>query len=296
MRHASLALGAVLVLAGCNLMKPGVPNSGTPEVAKPQASPTAEALVKYLNDNANRIQSIDCGDLDLDAKQGIEAVSLNGWMVCQKPRNFRMGAKLVGSQAVDMGSNNDEFWWWISKGDPYLFHCSYSDLQNNKARMPFPFQPEWMMAALGMGEYGPAANYTVNVTQKTYELAEQVRSPNGGLVRKVTVFNRQPFYVSAHVLQDEKNKVVCAAYITAVQTDAGTGAVLPKQVKIECPQEKMELTMTLRKPTVNQPIDQQRTARLFTRPQLNGVPTFDLAHGPEQGQALRRTGATETPR
>src|SRR5436190_212233 len=111
MRYVSLALalGVTLVLASCdprwqNLHNPTPP----PATPRPGDTPSAAALVSYLNDNARRVQSVDCRDLDLDAKQKLQSIGLSGWMVCQKPRNFRMGANVTGKQVVDMGSNDRE--------------------------------------------------------------------------------------------------------------------------------------------------------------------------------------------
>lgn len=296
MRHARLTLAALLLLTGCNQITPirGGGGGGQQVKTPPATQPTAKDLCDYLNANAARVQSIDCGELHLDAKQKLEGGSLMGWMVCDKPRNFRMGAKLVGSQAVDMGSNNQEFWWWISKGDPFLFHCSYQDLGTGQVRMPFPFQPEWIMEALGMAEYGPPENYTVNATPTAVELIQQTKASNGQQVRKITVFSRAPArenvpQISAHILQDANGKEICTARITEVQSVGGV--TIPKKLVINWPQESMELKMMLKDVKVNQPPDAQRQARLFTRPQLQGVATYDLARGPDPQQALRRTGA-----
>lgn len=305
MRHAPITLALLLVIIGCNQFRPFHNGGGIdPPPQKLASQPTAESLVNYLNDNARRLQSVDCGDLTIDAHAGSEGVTLvDCWMVCSKPRNFRMTAKILGSQGVDMGSNDSEFWWWISKSEPpYLFHCSYEDFGKKQVPMPFPFQPEWIMEGLGMAEYGPPEKYTVNATQNTVELVEQTTTPQGAQVRKVTVFSRTPPrtatapVVTAHLLQDANGKIICGAYITEVQRDANSGAVLPKKLRLEWPQQRMELKMTLNKATVNRPIDQQRTARLFTRPQMQGVQTYDLASVRDPGQAVRRTGGEEPRR
>src|SRR5262249_29185997 len=147
--------------AGCSSMNRSVavrPN--TTPVAASTRTPTTTELVEYLNRNGKQIQSLECQDLDLDCKQRNQPVGLRGKMTCAKPRNFRMGASVVGSEGVALGSNAQEFWYWISKADPpYLFHCSYTDLARGQVNMPFPFQPEWVMEALGMGDYGRPENY-----------------------------------------------------------------------------------------------------------------------------------------
>lgn len=305
MRHARLALGGLLLLlVGCNPLRPG-PKPEDQQAIRSQATPTAESLVTYLIANAKLIQSVDCGELFIDAHAGSEGVSLvDCWMVCQKPRNFRMTAKILGSNGVDMGSNENEFWWWISKSDPAgLFHCSYEDMATKQVRMPFPFQPEWIMEGMGMTECGPVENYTVNATPHTVELIEPTKTAMGTPARKVTVFSRNVGQgnapvVTAHLIQDMNGKVICGAYVMEVQRDAASGAVLPRVMRLEWPEQKMTLKMTMKKIGVNQPIEQQRFARLFTRPQMQGVPTYDLARGADQpqGTAIRQTRGVEPQR
>ena len=49
---------------------------------------------------------------------------------------------------------------WIKRGDPYQFFCSYKDLEEGRVRVvPFPFQPEWIMEAMGLGDYGTPDKY-----------------------------------------------------------------------------------------------------------------------------------------
>ena len=296
MRHIpiGLGLGALAVLVGCNQFQAyrGTTPPPGPVARVPATTPTATQLVEYLNKNAGRIQTLDCGDLDLDAKQGHQPVSLRGWMVCQKPRSFRMGAKVLGKQELDMGSNDNEFWYWIGKNEPpYLFHCSYPDMQAGKARMPFPFQPEWLMEAMGMSEYAPAVRedgsqrYQVKATPSSLELIEESRSPQGAPIRKVTVFNRGEAQgnvpqVTAHILQDGNGKEICGAYITEVQGDPrGSGAVIPHKVRLSWPAERIELKMKLDGLTVNAALPPQRQQTLFSRPQMRNVQTYDLARG-----------------
>jgi hypothetical protein len=296
--RTGLGLGVLLILAGCAGTKWGWVRTPPPD---PPAGPppTAQALVDYLNDNARRVQSLECRDLNLDARQGLQSVGLMGQLVCQKPRNFRMGANVAGSQQVDLGSNDQEFWYWIGKADPpYLFHCSYTDFPRASGRLPFPFQPDWMIEAMGIAEYGPAANYQVVDRGKTLELVEQTVSARGDRVRKVTVFNRTQTHgtdpqVLAHVLQDANGKEICGAYISEVQQDPATGAVLPRRIRLVYPAERMELKLKLDEVAVNRPIDPQRTARLFTRPNLSNVQSFDLARDIYQapGQVRRVRGA-----
>src|SRR5262249_10156370 len=115
------ALGSLVLLAGCNASKWNLVRGR--EDSRPTTEvPTAAQLVYYINDNADRVKSLRCNDVGLQCSQGLRTVGLTGRMVCQKPRNFRMSAKLMGQDELDLGSNDQEFWFWVKHGQPYQFH------------------------------------------------------------------------------------------------------------------------------------------------------------------------------
>jgi hypothetical protein len=252
------------------------------QIRTPTEKPTAAQLVNYLNQNAQQLQSLECMQLDLDCKVGHQPFGLQANMACQRNRNLRLVATAVGNPQADMGSNDQEFWFWIAKNDPpYLYFCSYADLAQPGMTLPFPFQPEWVMEALGMAEHDPAGSYTVNAKPGTYELVEQSVSAQGQPVQKVTVFSagrNARFPVRAHLLLDAKGKKICSAEISDAQMIGG--AVVPTRIVLSWPEQRMELKMKLNNPVVNR-LDQASASRLFTRPALQGVQTFDIAHPPE---------------
>jgi hypothetical protein len=305
MRQMRTVLGftALVILAGCaGGSKWGFLRSPQPQDTVTGPPPTAVALVSYLNDNARRIQSVQCRELDLDCREGVRAFGLHGKLVCQKPHRFRMGAFAAGQQQVDVGSNDQEFWYWIPKSDPpYQFHCAYADFERGNAQMPFPFQPEWIMEALGMGEYGAPENFQVVDRGGNYELVESVTSPRGERLRKVTVFTKNRVQgtmpqVTAHILQDANGKEICGAYITEIQQDRATYAVLPRRIRLVWPQQQIELKLKLDDVTVNGPIEAQQAAVLFTRPHLHNVEAFDLARDEYIAPGrIRRAGAMYGP-
>jgi hypothetical protein len=300
MRRLSLAvtLSGLFLVLGCNGTKWNLFRRDTPAETTAAPAPSAAALVYYLNDNASRIQSLQCKSLDLQCNQGIRTVGLRGQMVCQTPRNFRLSAQLFGKQEIDMGSNNEEFWYWIARGDPYQIHCSHQALADGKVkRLPFPVQPDWIMEALGLAKYGPAEQYQVAVKERTVELVQRTRSPQGNPIRKVTVFRRgrapegSP-QVLAHVLIDEtSNKEICSAQVLRVQIDRGTGAIVPQKVVLVWPEGKVRLTMTLDELTVNGQI--ARPDLLFVRRPLSNVRSYDLAQGRVDAEptSIRRVDA-----
>jgi hypothetical protein len=302
-------------LLGCMGLT-GSRNPNPPPALILDKTPEPANLVRYLNDNAAKINSLESADLDLDV-QAERSIGLSGSLFCQKPKNFRLIAKMpvAGSKAADFGSNSQEFWYWISQDrPPTLYHCAYSDLESGNVMLPFPLKPDWVLEALGMGAPAPvgtpeqeqARGRSFNVSKSSDNrflyLTERTTSPQGQPVTKTTMFNNfnvaaggKTPQVVAHYLYDSRNQIVCQATVIEVQRDAKTDAVVPRKVKLEWPAQKLALTLTLREVAVNSPkTDMASNPKLFTRPAMDNVPTFDLAHGTRQiarPLSIQRAGA-----
>ena len=296
---AGAALGVLSIAVGCNIAPHRRDANG--RVPVDDALPTTTQLVKYLNDNAKRLADGDalrCTNLSIDAKANGQSVGLGGTMMCQKPRNFRLMAKLVGQPAVDIGSNDKEFWYWISKNEPpHLFHCSYEAL-NRGTVIPFPFQPDMVVAALGLANYDETKKYEMKAYPNYIELIQSGTSPQGQPIQNVTVFNRTETQapapqVIAHVLKDAKGNILCKATIRRVQIDRTTKTAWPQEVIFSWPAQKIEMKMQLNGIDVVK-MDAQKADRLFTRNNLS-YQSYDLATGTLDA-GLQRAGATLPPR
>lgn len=281
----TLCLTAMLATIGCESGGRRFMFGPNPAPPPPVAGlPSSEALVAYLNDNSNRIQSLRCTDVDMEASQKLQSFGLRAKMMSAKPRNFLMTASALGNPVVDLGSNNDEFWFWFSKSpEPYQFYCSHKDFEEGKvARFPFPFQPDWIMEALGMGNYGPASKYTVEPAGAQIKLVEKTRTPQGQAVRKVLVFNPsgrplqgEPVVQAYQLWDDATNKEICTASVTEVKVDPATGAIVPRKLEFRVPAESARLKITFTGMQVNPQLD----PTVFQRQPLQGVQSFDLARG-----------------
>lgn len=287
-----LVLTLLMGAKGCHLIRSSSgPNTPPSDPRVWAGTPKAHDLVQLVNANARLVSSLECSRLSIDAKVDNQSIGAEGSLACQKPAspgagpNFRMDAVVLGKREVDIGSNGQEFWYWIRQTpQPYVYHCSYADFRAGKAHMPFPFQPEWIVEALGIGEYDPAKTYEVRASGNVIELIERTVNPQGQPVFKVTVFQRGREgvpRVAARVLRDAKGNTICMARNEEMTRDGLTGADIPYIVRLSWPQEKMELKLTLNKPQVNVAFDAARAAAVFTRQSLNGLPGYDLARGPD---------------
>jgi hypothetical protein len=297
---AGLAVGTVLAAPGCDVFRnhrePGPGGARAPAAPR---TPEVPQLVSYLNENARRAPGVRATVI-MDASEGEglrrNSVSLDGYLACSRPRNFRLKAQVLGKPAVDIGSNEGEFWYWISQNNPpYVYHCSYQDLAKGVS-IPIPFQPDMVLAALGMAEYDPAKPYKVKESARFLELVEESTTPQGKAVERVTVFNRMEArttqgqaQVVGHILRDTQGHVICQAIVEKVTVSPETGAVLPQQVSLQWPDLKVQMKLQLRDTHVAT-FDTVTADRYFQRRDLLSYQSFDLARGGVDGPGIQRAG------
>jgi hypothetical protein len=310
MRKVLALLALVLLgnLAGCadggrfNLLRP---STAKPVDVAPSQSPVKEDLVAYLNRNSDQIPGIQSDDLTLTFYAGTAiGIPVSGTLRAQGPRNFRMFADVMGNREVDLGSNDMEFWYWIRRGDPYQVFCSYQALEEGRVKqMPFPFQPDWVLEAMGMGRYGPAEKYELKIENGKnnevvrYKLIERTKSPQGTPVQKIIVFDainhpRNPELpqVTEYLVVDERTgKEICSAKIKRRQF-VTKDAAIARDLELRWPEQNLKLALSLNRVQVNQNI----AHKVFERTKLNGIKSFDLASGQVE-ERIQPAGAVITP-
>src|SRR5262245_30776556 len=79
----------------------------------PPSHPTAAQLIDYLNDHARQLTVLNCQSLSAEVNANGDGGVVHGYLVCRQPRDFRLVGKIMGNEEVDLGSNEDEFWFWI---------------------------------------------------------------------------------------------------------------------------------------------------------------------------------------
>ena len=259
----------VLLLSGCQLFRP------KPEPPDPKAPPvpagdtsklTAERVVGYLNAQADRLKSIEARDITLTARaQGNSPPSLDGTLLVQKPRYFKLTGKFLGSQEVLVGSNEERFWFYIPRMQDALMHCSYTDFEKGSVDLPFPFDPDWVLEALGMAAIPKDAVRKIEFDDKkqTVRLIEDA-TLHGQKVQKVTVcFQGRAKgdipQVTGRIVYDDRGRVICRATTkTVTRVPVGKSqdgevvyATVPQVVKLEWPAQDTELVIDLGKVKIN---------------------------------------------
>ena len=288
-RSALLFLSLVALTAGCEAFKLRGPKPKEPAgTVEPK---TREQLVTYLNQQGEKLTSVRYPSVFIDLHAGKEHYTLNNCnLICAKPRNFSLvGGKVAWSELVQIGSNSNEFWMYSRFPEPTYVYSSRGDFQSGAARMPFPFDPDWALQALGMSWYDPNQPYRVETDQtaREHQLIFDTQTPQGKTIRRVVVFAADDMgdakpQVRRHLILDDAGKPIAAATVEEVTTlptqgKAGTYVQLPTKVTLDWPQQQFKMAMRLKNPRVNEPISDADQQQLFTKPNIPGVTPQNLA-------------------
>lgn len=290
---------ALTLAVGCTWMRNQVGINNTPRPTGEVKPVTSEQLVGYLNTQASRLQTLTYGETRLVAREGLLSYTLRGNLAASQPRNFRLtgqGGAMGGK--VDLGSNQQQFWMYVdapTTNGMFVF-ASHKDFEDGKAKLPgnIPFEPDWVMQALGMTEFDTKIPYTATVQERerTYTLSWSALTPNRVQIRKEIVFDADDApdprpQVRKHIVRDAKGKVICTAEIKSARkfevgpADPQTARVpiikYPTHVVLRWEEQKFEMDLTLDSAQVNQHLNDEHSRRLFNRPNIPGATPIDLA-------------------
>lgn len=246
---------------------------------------SASDMVTHLNRFSQPIQTLESDNVDITVTQNGQPFGLKGRLAYQKERNFRMTASALTSTEADMGSNSQEFWFYMKRNDPPdLFFCAYNDLA--QAQMKLPLQPDWIAEALCVQELNPT-EYEMFKVSAGVELRKRIHYQGEQLVKGVVVASGGPNAgrVVMHRLfraNGSNFQEVWRAEISEYQREKDIGNfTVPYQVKITCPEHKVMIEMKLKDCKVNQLasnpalFQKPQTYRMhdIARMQPSGVPT-----------------------
>jgi hypothetical protein len=264
-----------------------------PEAAKAPASPAeVDRIVASLNANAAKIRSLQCLAVDIDGKSQRQPYTLSAKLAYQAPQDFRLTGYAVSHTEVDLGSNEEEIWFWIARAEPPAVNfCRRVDLPY--ARLNTPFQPDWLIEVLGVTTIDPATYRLGESTSEYITLIADRRSPDGRVVTKRLVVDPKTLRVMAYEIwgADRRDRPLVSAYIREYHVDPETSAFVPRIIELDWPDAETRLTMTMRARKIQlNVITPEMASRLFRRGQYSNADEVNLAlvGRPGPSQSLRQ--------
>lgn len=261
--------------AQCHWRNPNIQPIYGPRVLT--ENPTTGDVIQAVNANSALIRSLYTTDAVMSVP-GAPSLRANLALERQKKLRLRAETALTGAE-VDMGSNDELFWFWVRRNPPpTLYYCRHDRFATSAAKQIVPVDPEWLLDALGLVTFDAYHQHSTPQKNRNgkWEIRTTLPNPAGGApMSKMTVVDEARGFVLEQHLYDSQGTLVASAITSRHWRDPATGAIVPQAIEINWPSTQFNLKFDVRTWVVNN--IQADPAQLFTMPSFPGWAVVDLA-------------------
>ena len=151
------AVFIVVGQTGCQLMNRFQPDTRSAAPVAFNEMPSKEQILAHLASQSQQVHQIQS-----DVRVSMDGMpTLRGTLAVEKPNRLRLTAGLLGvpELGVDVGSNDDRFWFWTKVAapgeEPGIYFANHNEYRNSKLHQMVPIEPDWLIDALGLVEFRP---------------------------------------------------------------------------------------------------------------------------------------------
>ncbi len=272
-RPALLGSLAVALIGGCAASRTDrYPSQAAANPFGDKPSVAITQAVDQHNQNADKVEHMQA-TAAVSTSSRVFGGAGSGILEFERPRNFRFQVEAGFSKKADIGSNDEEFWFWGAdrKNPATIYKCHYDSLADS-AEQP-PFQPEWIIEALGLNEIPESEIGQIRITKNVkpgVDLWTHTRPFGRSTVQKITLVDQQTGRFLEHRFYPPGVKIPIAIVTPndyrELRLASGDTVVLPQKlhlkIQAEDPKQGVELDLALSGTNLNKPITpEQRTAR-----------------------------------
>ena len=260
-----ISIAILLVALFATLLQPQKQNvathyslGGFSEIKYPIEEQLGSRVVSDVNSKIQRINGFSS-----EMKVQSSLATLNGTIDFERDKNLRMIQSSFLGKELDIGSNNDIFWFWSRRMRPSKLYFSKHE-NAFQSGLRTPFDPQWIMEVIGMKDIN-IKNCTILHKNKMWHIAEKRINTEQKVVVKVTLIDESKMAVVGHYIYDTYGNMLVSAEITEFyQTHP---IVVPKQIKTTWFEEDVSNTWELKNPRINVMID----PRIWVIPKMKNV-------------------------
>ena len=297
---AAMLLTWTLTAAGCQWMSGGFLRATGPQapvVMQPNA--TAQQIVAAVNQNTGRVRTYSTSTAKFSVPGMAALPILRGNIALERPHRFRLAANSIVGPEIDLGSNDQELWFWVKRNSsPALYFCRHDQFATSGARQMLPIDPTWIGDALGLVELDPNIPYQGPFPRAdgSLELRATISTPTGPMERVVVVDPTRAWVLEQHLydlsvapngasgigINGAGRALVASALAKNFFYDPVAQVSLPRKVTIRVPRSDLALAIDVGQVIVNAPLGNpgQLWAMPTTKPRVDlGTTSPNLVMG-----------------
>ncbi len=231
-------------------------------------------------------------------------VRVDGHMAIERPRNFKLDIKAEGLSKADIGSNAEEFWFWVAndgKEDKWIYWCNYRDLP--ASNLPVTYQPDWILDAMGLNPITPEEVAAIKTGRgpesgTTLLTFPAVRDRGAPYVREMVVSNADRRIKKLNIFSESPRQLIAEAWSEDFRSYP-TGRTdstevercdVPQTLRLHWMREQLVLKVAMNEMRINR-FDHAMAADIFVEPEMPGYQRMNLA---EMSRGSGREGRTRT--
>jgi len=196
-----------------------------------------------------------------------ESFDANGTLFFRRPRNMYMELKHALAGRIEMGSNEEEFWYWERLDEPRYYtgrHASMSKPWETDA----PLRPDQFLDMLGLREIpapGEPGAPTFAVAAEEYHLNFFDRDPAGTVFqsKSVAIGRRPPFLINRVTYYNPAGQAWLSAELKNYRPIENTSVLTPRRIEIRSLEDdsRINLEFSNVRPSDNVRVEQERILR-----------------------------------
>jgi len=237
------------------------PRTTIGKIAPSQKQPIKfSTIIEEINRRNAQIRNFSCDRMKIKVWQNGMRFRLNGTLHYEKTKRFRMIIRSIFGKEIDLGSNDEIFWYWSRRDkEKSLLYAKHEDY--NKTRLKTPFNPIFMKESLGLnqirdGKISSFGNFII--------IDSEFENSIGKTVIRSTFLDKKNKRILGFAVQD-KEEIIAFAEILAYTRDN-----LPEKILYVWKKEDKILLLNIQNPEINTDIDTQ----FWELPDLN--PKIDM--------------------
>ncbi len=236
----------------------------------PPATPEHPAMadIRAMKEMVARINTMEC-NIKVTVQAQI-AISLRGFIAMEKPKRFRflINRRWSGSNEFDMGSNDEEFWFWSRRMKPSALYWATHENAHN-TRLKTAFNPIWMMES--MTGVLDTENVEIEKYKEFWKITKKDIGAREQKVLRITLLDpKKKVVVASYVVDEMTGKPISTSEVIDWRQSDEFGYIA-KTLKIIWHNENIALRLELQEPKINQPVESKH----WLMP--NRTPKVDIA-------------------
>ena len=267
---------AIFPLTGCLFRSRRVERQFS---AAPLKSATQAELIEYVDAQAAKIKTLQA-TVDIDTSVGgvkkgkvTDYQQIRGYILARKPSMLRMIGlmPIVRNRAFDMVSDGRDFKLWIPPKNRFV--VGRNDVESHSAQQPLEnLRPQHIYDALILREIDPQNEIAVmennfeivtdakhhQVQQADYEIDVIRKGERGWFLSRKIIFSRTDLLPHRQLVYDQDGNLATDSRYEGYKDYEGVN--FPSQIEIWRPQEEYDITLTIVKIQMNEPLADDKFA------------------------------------